>query len=277
MGGRLCRRRWPKAPRARTITLILAWVACQSAVASPIEDATAAMQQRDYLQAQRLLAPFAKELEARVQQGDTTAWDQLGVVKQLQHTVATLKWVQDVKVALDHGDYQTARQILVPRAEHGDPEAPAILGGMYQAGEGVPQDFREAIKWYRRGADRGSATAQHSLGLMYAGGIGIRQDLAESARWFRRAAIQGNAESQLLLGLSYAAGNGVPENYSTAYMWLNLSASRLSAGLFRDEAIRGRDAMLARMSPAQIREAQRLAREWQPVQEFKSNEAGPAP
>jgi uncharacterized protein len=181
------------------------------------------------------------------------------------------------KAAVDRGDYQTARQILVSLAERGDPEAPAILGGMYQAGEGVPQDFKEAIKWYRRGADRGSRTAQHGLGLMYAGGVGIRQDLAESARWFRRAAIQGDAESQLFLGLSYAAGNGVPENYSTAYMWLNLAASRLAAGHFRDEAIRGRDAMLARMSAAQIREAQRLAREWQPVPEFKSNKAGPAP
>ncbi len=38
--------------------------------------------------------------------------------------------------------------------------------------EGVPQDYAEAVKWYRLAAEQGDAGAQFSLGLMYASGRG---------------------------------------------------------------------------------------------------------
>jgi hypothetical protein len=45
-------------------------------------------------------------------------------------------------------------------------------------------------------------------------------------------------------------------------MWLDLAAARLPSGEDRDLAVRGREALTAHMTPAQIAEAQRLAREW---------------
>ncbi|MGN6876123.1 tetratricopeptide repeat protein, partial [Neisseria sp. P0021.S007] len=61
-------------------------------------------------------------------------------------------------------------------AEQGYVPAQYILGVMYADGEGVRQDYAEALKWYRKAAEQGDARAQSDLGLMYANGQGVRQD-----------------------------------------------------------------------------------------------------
>ena len=54
------------------------------------------------------------------------------------------------------------------KAKKGDAEAQFNLGKMYANGQGVPQDYREAVKWFRLAADQGMAGAQNALGGMYA-------------------------------------------------------------------------------------------------------------
>ena len=61
-------------------------------------------------------------------------------------------------------------------AEQGDAMAQNNLGVMYQKGEGVPQDYKEAVKWYRLAAEQGHATAQTNLGGMYYKGQGVPED-----------------------------------------------------------------------------------------------------
>ena len=46
-------------------------------------------------------------------------------------------------------------------ADQGDALAQYNLGVAYAAGEGVPEDDREAVKWYRKAADQGLGLAQH--------------------------------------------------------------------------------------------------------------------
>ena len=60
------------------------------------------------------------------------------------------------------------------------PCAQISLGIMYANGQGVPQDYAEAVKWFRLAADQGDATAQFNLGIMYAKGQGVPQDYAEA-------------------------------------------------------------------------------------------------
>ena len=43
------------------------------------------------------------------------------------------------------------------RAEEGNAKAEANLGNMYFHGRGVPQDYAEAVRWYRKAADQGDA------------------------------------------------------------------------------------------------------------------------
>ena len=69
---------------------------------------------------------------------------------------------------------------------------------------------------------------------------------------------QGHADAQYVLGAMYGNGTGVPQDYVNAHMWFNLAASRGNV-----ESVRNRDAIAARMTPAQIAEAQDLARKCQ--------------
>jgi uncharacterized protein len=52
-------------------------------------------------------------------------------------------------------------------AEQGYAEAQYNLGVMYGNGNGVVQDYAEAVKWYRLAAEQGNAKAQNNLGVMY--------------------------------------------------------------------------------------------------------------
>ena len=93
-----------------------------------------------------------------------------------------------------------------------------------------------------------------------------QEDYAEAVRCYRRAADQGFASAQWLLGTAYETGYGVPLDYVQAHMWLNLAASRYPASQKeqRENAIDGRDFVASKMTPSQIAEAQKLARDWKP-------------
>jgi len=86
------------------------------------------------------------------------------------------------------------------------------------------------------------------------------QDYAQAAAWFRKAADQGLAAAQNNLGLVYYNGHGVPQDYAQAHKWFNLAAASGDA-----DAVSNRDRVAAKMTPAQIAEAQRLASEWKPT------------
>ena len=84
--------------------------------------------------------------------------------------------------AYEREDYETSYKLFLPLAEQGDAEAQHNLGVMYDKGQGVPQDDKEAVKWYRLAAEQEHADAQYNLGLMYDKGIGVHQDFNEAVR-----------------------------------------------------------------------------------------------
>ena len=94
-----------------------------------------------------------------------------------------------------------------------------------------------------------------------------RGDYATAFREFKTLAEQGNAGAQFLLGRAYGLGWGVPKDFVLAHMWFSLAASRTPPGKHRDIAVEDRDIIAESMTPAQIAEAQRLAREWKPKPE----------
>lgn len=77
---------------------------------------------------------------------------------------------------------------LKAKGEAGDPDAQNSLGVCYRLGAGVRKDEKEAVKWYRKAADRGHPKAQFSLGACYAEGTGVFKNDAEAAKWYRKAA-----------------------------------------------------------------------------------------
>ena len=60
---------------------------------------------------------------------------------------------------------------------------------MYRNGEGLQQDYTEAIKWLRKAADQGDVWAQSEIGEMFAKGEGVTQNTITAYMWFEIASI----------------------------------------------------------------------------------------
>ena len=118
-------------------------------------------------------------------------------------------------------------------------------------------DFATALEQWQPLANQGDAGAQYSLGRLYAKGEGVPHDYGEAARWYGLAAEQGHGGAQFNLADLYKYGKGVPQGYVRAYMWWSVAAS---SGF--EEADLHRDIVSEWMPPADIAEAQRLARAW---------------
>lgn len=107
------------------------------------------------------------------------------------------------------------------------------IGQLYEYGNGVDEDLKEAINWYTKAANKGERSAQYRLGLIYdksdevgnikahithGGWVHYEEkekyfpflyNKKETMKWFRMAAEQGHTEAQYKLGqlLSYEKGH----------------------------------------------------------------------
>ena len=100
--------------------------------------------------------------------------------------------------AYQNGDYATALKEWKPLAEQGYAPAQYNLGVMYDDGKGVPQDDKEAVRWYRLAAEEGYAFAQGNLGVMYAFGFGVLKDYVYAHMWGSIGSMNGNDKGALL-------------------------------------------------------------------------------
>jgi uncharacterized protein len=128
-------------------------------------------------------------------------------------------------------------------------------------------DKAEDYRLTRLAAEQGNAKAQYLLGLFYFDGQGVAQSYTEAAKWFRRAAEQGNDEAQFELAGAYFFGFGVPQDYIEAHKWANLAVSRGAEEITRQSHFTMLETIAERLTPEQIVEAQKLAREWKPKSE----------
>jgi uncharacterized protein len=128
------------------------------------------------------------------------------------------------------GELGAATNKVFASAYHGNAHSQAVLGFMYETGRGVPQNFENAVAWYRRAAEQGEPAAQHLLGLMY------------------------------------DKGQGVPQDEILAHKWLNLATAN-AIGRQSEYYARIRDAVAFKLNAEQISAAQALADAWRPVRE----------
>ena len=82
---------------------------------------------------------------------------------------------------------------------------------------------------------------------------------AQALSEWRKAADAGDRRAMLALGRLYAQGLGTPQDYVLAHMWFNLAASRGESA-----AAKEREAIEAKLTPAERAEAQKRARTWRP-------------
>lgn len=84
----------------------------------------------------------------------------------------------------------------------------------------------------------------------------LAEDDREAVRWYRKAAEQGHAPAYVQLGFMHQDGEGVSKDFVQSHAWFNLAAVR---GM--EWAEEARTALEARMTQAQIAEAQQLSRQ----------------
>ena len=118
-------------------------------------------------------------------------------------------------------------------------------------------DYARAFIEYQQLADSGDMLAIHNLGVMYYNGYGTYRDYQKALQYFLMAAEHGIAGAQNNLGYMYAHGDGVSQDFITAYMWFDIAAANGDGTALENRAI-----VAARMNPAEIAEAEKLAREW---------------
>ena len=99
---------------------------------------------------------------------------------------------KEAVAAFQRGDSFKAFTLWKPLAEAGDATAQNNIGALYRDGQGVVQDYREAVRWYRLAAEQGLAHAQSNLASQYAHGIGVIEDDVYAHMWFNIAASNGN-------------------------------------------------------------------------------------
>ena len=109
------------------------------------------------------------------------------LLKKMMVALLSLGLAQAV-LADDVSDFKKTLQV----AEQGNAQAQFSLGKMYYEGQGVRQDYTQAVQWYRKAAEQGDAEAQFNLGVMYAEGRGVSQDLALAQEWLGKACQNGD-------------------------------------------------------------------------------------
>lgn len=87
-------------------------------------------------------------------------------------------------------------------------------------------DVLDAAKWYRKAAEQGYAPAQANLGILYDLGQGVAQDYQQALYWYVKAAEQGDIKAQNNLGFMYSEGKGVAQDRATGHMWFNIAGVR---------------------------------------------------
>ena len=222
-----------------------------SANAGPFEDGSAAERRDDCATANSVYRKLAE-------QGDVRASNRLGYFFEIGYC-AKRDWLEAAKwfgKGLFSGD-ETATMSL------------GYIGRMWRfmyPKSPLPQIIYETIE---KAAEAGNAVSQFSLAnINYPIGDPSfdesKGNLREALKWYQRAADQGDVDAMAVLGLAYFEGVGVRQDYVEAHSWYNLAASRTKYSDIRNDLMKRRDDISIKMSPAQLSEAQKLAREWRP-------------
>lgn len=124
-------------------------------------------------------------------------------------------------------------KLYMELAQKGFDEAQYNLGVCYEQGDGIAQDFEQAVYWYKEAANQGYARAQYNLGICLYNGYGTAIDYAQAVKLFRLAAEQGHMNAQYSMGVCYYNGEGVEEDVSEAMEWLRKAAKQGHPGAIR--------------------------------------------
>jgi len=122
----------------------------------------------------------------------------------------------------DNGIYDNAGMVisyLEELAKRGISRAMLLLGCIYYTGKGVPQSYKEAVKWYEMAAEGLESYGLCNLGYCYYYGRDIEVNYKRAYECFSLSAYMQNPNSMYKLGDMYYYGNHVKEDKDAAFYW----------------------------------------------------------
>ncbi len=154
---------------------------------------------------------------------------------------------------------KAAYKWFVEAAKKNNDEAQYIIGNLYFKDD----NFERANQLFMLSAMQGNSDAQFELGNIYFEGNGVPQDYTQAISWYNLSANQGNVSAQLKLADLYSseAVKGVVLNPVMAHFWYNLIAA-YNSGMVREDAIKRREEIIEKMKPEMIMASQKKASEW---------------
>jgi hypothetical protein len=106
-------------------------------------------------------------------------------------------------------------------AEKGDAEAQYELADAYYFGRGTAHDCDKTVEWRRKAADQGHAGAIHDMGTYALRPKScLPQDYKEARRWFSLAAALGDGRAMRALGVMDLGGLGGPRDKESGHRWI---------------------------------------------------------
>jgi len=99
-----------------------------------------------------------------------------------------------------------------------------LLAWMYDTGQGIEQDYKQAFEWYKKAADAGYGDAQLRLAEMYQLGLGIEQNNQLAIEWYQTAAEQDYHKAQRVLADLYRTGTLLKQDSKLAFKWYKKAA-----------------------------------------------------
>lgn len=98
--------------------------------------------------------------------------------------------------AFQRGQYLTAMELALPRAQLGDSAAQTLIAELFVEGFGVRRSMDDAIFWYDQAAQNGDPIAQYKLALFLTDGKYIAPDATRARALMRMAAESGHPKAQ---------------------------------------------------------------------------------
>lgn len=137
--------------------------------------------------------------------------------------MCALAYRYDRGIAEEAVNPQRALALYTRAAELGSPMACAILGNKYECGRAVPQDFQQAAKYYRQGADAGYCVAQYFLARLI-DRERVQGSLEQMLTLYQAAAEQNHPGALLALGFKADEGKGCERNPQLALSYYERAA-----------------------------------------------------
>jgi len=153
------------------------------------------------------------------------------MMKRLLFVLILLLSFSGIVFSSEDKDFEQLKKL----AEQGDINAQCDLASMYYIGKAMPQNYAEALKWFKKAAKKAHPVAQFGLGVMYSEGEGVPKDYIEGYSWLSMASAKDIKDAQQQLAI--VKSKMTPEQIAEAKKKATLLSEEISRNLLRSARV----------------------------------------